>query len=186
MAKLKEKAMSRIQVVEEENAEGKVKAVYDQLRSGFGKVPGVMKALSPWPDVLELYNTRVGMIMFSETQLTRAVKEMIASLVSKINECDYCLTYHKSFMVDAGLSSPEAEAVVADYQTAPITDAEKKLLAYVEKVTRHAYKTTDADIEGLKECGWSEVQILEATLVVGLFSDINRWVDALGFRVEDD
>jgi len=76
--------------------------------------------------------------------------------------------------------------VVADYKTAPITDAEKKLLAYAEKVTLHAYKTTDADVEGLKECGWSEGQILEATLVVGLFCDINRWVDALGFRYEDD
>ena len=178
--------MPRIQVVEEGNADGKVKAVYDQLRSTFGRVPGVMKALSPWPDVLELYAARLGMIVFSETHLQRSVKEMIAVLVSKINECDYCLTYHKGFMVDAGLSSEHAEAIVADYQTAPIPDAEKKLLAFVEKVTRHAYKTTDADVEGLKQCGWSEEQILEATLVVGLFSDINRWVDALGFRYEDD
>lgn len=178
--------MPRIKVVEEENAEGKVKVVYEQLKSMLGRVPGVMKALSPWPDVMELYATRVGTIMFSETLLTRAVKEMIAASVSKINSCDYCLTYHKSFMVDAGLTSSDAEAVVADYQTAPISDAEKKLLAYVEKVTRHAYKTTDADVEGLKECGWSEGQILEATLVVGLFCDINRWVDALGFRYEDD
>ena len=181
-----EEAMPRIKVVEEENAEGKVKVVYDQLKSMVGLVPGLMKALSPWPEVLELYATRIGMIMFSETLLTRAVKEMIAALVSKINGCDYCLTYHKSFMVDAGVSSPEAEAIVADYQMAAITEAEKKLLAYAEKVTRHAYKTTDADVTGLKECGWSEAQILEATLVVGLFCDINRWVDALGFRYEDD
>jgi uncharacterized peroxidase-related enzyme len=178
--------MPRIQVIEEENAEGKVRAVYDELRSVFGKVPGVMKALSPWPDVLELYAKRIGLIMLFETLLTRAVKEMIAALVSRINECDYCLTYHKSFMVDAGLTSPNAEAIVADYQTAAIPDADKKLLAYVEKVTRHAYKTTDTDVDGLNGCGWSEGQILEATLVVGLFSDINRWVDALGFRYEDD
>jgi uncharacterized peroxidase-related enzyme len=145
--------MPRIQVIEEENAEGKVKAVYDELRSVFGKVPGVMKALSPWPDVLELYAKRIGLIMLSETLLTRAVKEIIAALVSRINECSYCLTYHESFMVDAGLSSPDAEAIVADYQTAAISDAEKKLLAYVEKVTRHAYKTTDTDVDGLKGCG---------------------------------
>ena len=178
--------MPRIKIVEEEDAEGKVKAVYDQLKSMLGRVPGVIKALSPWPEILELYATRIATIVFSETLLTRAVKEMIASLVSKLNGCDYCLTYHQNFMVEAGLSSPDAEAVVADYKTAPITDAEKKLLAYAEKVTLHAYKTTDADVEGLKEYGWSEGQILEATLVVGLFCDINRWVDALGFRYEDD
>jgi hypothetical protein len=32
--------MPQIQVIEEENAKGKVKAVYDELRSVFGKVPG--------------------------------------------------------------------------------------------------------------------------------------------------
>ena len=110
---------------------GKFRAVYDELRSVFGKVPGVMKALSPWPDVLELYVKRIRLIMLSETLLTRAVKEMIAALVSRINECDYCLTYHKSFMVDAGLTSRNAEAIVADYQTAAIPDADKKLLASI-------------------------------------------------------
>lgn len=177
--------MPRIKVVEEENAEGKVKAVYDQLKTMVGFVPGVMKALSPWPEVLELYAARARMVVFSETELPRSAKEMIASLVSKINDCDYCLSSHKNFMIEVGFSSSKAEAVIADYQTAPITDGEKKLLAYAEKVARHSHKTTDADVEGLKESGWSERQILEATLVVGLFSDVNRWVNALGFRYEN-
>jgi hypothetical protein len=34
--------MPRIQVIEEENAKGKVNAVCDQLRSLFGNVPGFM------------------------------------------------------------------------------------------------------------------------------------------------
>ena len=52
---------------------------------------------------------------------------MIAELVSRINECDYCLTYYKSFMVDVGCASPDA--IAADYQTAAILDADKKILA---------------------------------------------------------
>ena len=85
--------MPRIQVIEEENAKRKVKSVYDELRSVFGKVPGMMKVLSPWPDMLELYTKAIGLIMLSETLLIRAVKEIIAELVSKINKCDYCWTY---------------------------------------------------------------------------------------------
>jgi hypothetical protein len=72
------------------------------------------------------------------------------------------LTYYQSFMVDVGLTSPDA--IAADYQTAAIRDADKKVLAYVEKVTRHAYKTTDTDVDGLKGCGWSEGQVLEEQL----------------------
>jgi alkylhydroperoxidase family enzyme len=154
--------MARIQVIEKENAKGKVKAVYEELSSVFGKVPGVMKALSPWPDMLELYSKVIGLIMLSETLLIRAVKEIIAELVSKINKCDYCLTYYKSLMVDLGLISPDA--IAADYQIAAILNADKKVLAYVEKVTRHAYKTTDNDVDGFKVCGWSEGKFLEEQL----------------------
>ena len=65
-------------------------------------------------------------------------------------------------MGDVGLTSPDA--IAADYQTAAIRDADKKVLAYVEKVTRHAYKTTDTDVDGLKVCGWSEGQVFEEQL----------------------
>jgi alkylhydroperoxidase family enzyme len=144
--------MPRIHVIEE-NAKGKINAVCDELRSVFGKVPGVMKALSPWPDMLELFTKAIGLIMLSERLLIRAVKEMIAELVSRINECDYCLIYYKSFMVDVGLASPKA-----------ILGADKKILAYLEKVTRHAYKITDTNLDGLKGCGWPEEKILEERL----------------------
>lgn len=176
--------MSRLKWVEEEDAEGMVKEVYDQVNLIFGKVPDVLKVLSPWPEILELYAQRIRVIIFNETQLSRAVKEMIAALVSRLNKCDYCLTSHKSFLVDTGISSADAEAIVSDYNTAPITDPIKNLLIYVEKVTRNAYKVTDGDVQQLKKCGWSERQILEATLIVGLFSDVNRWVDALGIQTK--
>jgi alkylhydroperoxidase family enzyme len=92
--------------------------------------------------------------MLSETLLIRAVKEIIVELVSKINKCDYCLTYYKSCMVDVGLTLPDT--IAADYQTAAILDADKKVLAHLEKVTRHVCKTIDTDVDGLKGCGWSE------------------------------
>ena len=57
--------MLRIQVIEE-NVKGKVNAVYDELRSMFGKVLSVMKALSPRPDMLELFTKAIGLIMLSE------------------------------------------------------------------------------------------------------------------------
>ena len=71
--------------------------------------------------------------MLSQTLLTRSVKEMIAELVSRINERPII----KIFMVDAGLTSPDAKVITLDYQTAAIPDADKKLLAYVTKFTIH-------------------------------------------------
>ncbi|MDA8560967.1 hypothetical protein N9L33_04100 [Nitrospinae bacterium] len=175
--------MPRIQLIEEENTKGNVKAVYDELKSVFGKVPSVMKALSPWPDMLELYTKAVGLIMLSETLLIPAVKEIIAELVSKINKCDYCLTYYKIFMVDVGLTTPDA--IAADYQTDAILDADKKVLTYLEKMIGHAYKTTE-----LPTPMWMDSR--DADDRKGRFSKSNsscgivQRYQSLRFRYEDD
>ena len=58
---------------------------------------------------------------------------MIEELVSRINERPII----KIFMVEAGLTSPDAKVITLDYQTATIPDADKKLLAYLKKFTLH-------------------------------------------------
>jgi alkylhydroperoxidase family enzyme len=77
------------------------------------------------------------------------------------------------------------EAVVralaqGDLAAAPVTDAERALLRLVEVVTRHAYRTTDADVEGLRQHGWTDPQIAEAVYVTALFAFFNRVADAFG------
>jgi alkylhydroperoxidase family enzyme len=42
------------------------------------------------------------------------------------------------------------------------------LRAYVEKVARHAYKVVDADIDRLRDAGYSEDAIFELTLAAAL------------------
>jgi hypothetical protein len=83
------------------------------------------------------------------------------------------VTFHKSFMMDAGLTSPDAEAIASCYQTVANPHDDKELLAYVKRL--HAmHKTTDNDMDGLKRCGLSKGEVFEATRVAGLFSGIYR------------
>ena len=48
------------------------------------------------------------------------------------------------------------------------------LRSFVEKVTQHAYKVTDADIEGLMRAGYSEDAIFEITGAAALGAAILR------------
>lgn len=50
----------------------------------------------------------------------------------------------------------------------------------MEIITRHAYKTTDEDIERLRSHGWTDAQIAEAVYVTALFAFFNRVADAFG------
>ena len=47
-------------------------------------------------------------------------------------------------------------------------------------VTRHAYKTTDADVEKLRSLGWTDPQIAECVYITALFAFFNRVADAFG------
>jgi alkylhydroperoxidase family enzyme len=71
-----------------------------------------------------------------------------------------------------------------DLAAAPVSPAERLLLALVEKVTRHPYKTTDEDIERLRQAGWTDPQIAEAVYVTALFAFFNRVADAFGITAQ--
>lgn len=68
----------------------------------------------------------------------------------------------------------------ADVDAAPIPEAERALMRFVELVTKHAYRTTDADVQTLRDHGWTDPQIAEAVYITGLFAFFNRVADAFG------
>lgn len=67
-------------------------------------------------------------------------------------------------------------------EEAPVGEADRALLRLVEKVTRHAYRTTDADIQHLRELGWTDPQIAEGIYITALFAFFNRVADAFGLE----
>lgn len=69
-----------------------------------------------------------------------------------------------------------------DLAGAPVTDAERALLQVTETITRHAYRTTDEQIQTLREHGWTDPQIAEMVYIAALFAFFNRVADAFGIE----
>jgi alkylhydroperoxidase family enzyme len=63
---------------------------------------------------------------------------------------------------------------------AGLTAAERALLDYAALITEAAYKSTAADVQKLRDAGWSEDQIAEAVYVIAMFAFFNRVADAFG------
>ena len=63
---------------------------------------------------------------------------------------------------------------------AGLSPAERALLDYVTKVTEAAYRTTNEDVKGLRDHGWTEPQIAEAVYITAMFAFFNRVADAFG------
>ena len=67
-----------------------------------------------------------------------------------------------------------------DLEAAPVTPEERALLELVTTVTRHAYRTTDEEVQRLRDLGWTDPQIAEAVYITALFAFFNRVADAFG------
>jgi alkylhydroperoxidase family enzyme len=67
-----------------------------------------------------------------------------------------------------------------DLENAGLTSKERTLFHYVRKITEAAPRTTPADVQTLRDAGWTEPQIAEAVYVTAMFAFFNRVADAFG------
>ena len=72
--------------------------------------------------------------------------------------------------------------MLKDYTTAPISDAEKALFKFVEKVNRQSNQIRREDVEEARNAGWSDEALYYAISVCALFNFYNRWCDASGVQ----
>ena len=70
--------------------------------------------------------------------------------------------------------------MLKDYPTALISSAEKALFKFLEKVNQQSNQIRLADVEEVRQAGWSDEALYDALTVCALFNFYNRWVDATG------
>jgi len=81
--------MAWIRTVPEGAAEGELRRHYDAAVSRAGKVFGIVRLMSPNPAVLEAAMGLYRAAMFGPSPLSRARREMLATVVSRVNGCHY-------------------------------------------------------------------------------------------------
>ena len=83
--------MALVKLIPEDEATGKVKALYDEIQADLGTdfVPNLYKAMASNPEYLEANWRRDKAVMSESKRLDRLTKEIIAVAVSAVNACDY-------------------------------------------------------------------------------------------------
>ena len=177
--------LTNLPIVQEDVATGTVAKSYTDYRERFGRpdVPGILKCFATHPPLLEQMIALASSLLFTEGHLSRSVKEMIATYVSALNECPYCLDSHSSFLRTQGGSDELLSALSnGNLEVPSISVKERQLLIFARKVTNESYKVTPDDIQQLTNGGWSQLQIAEATHITALFAFFNRVANTFGLR----
>jgi uncharacterized peroxidase-related enzyme len=169
--------MARISLIEPEQASPEVKEIYDKLLRG--KVGNVQKAMAHRPEVLRNFLAFYSSVGRS---LDRKLYEQIYIRVSMINNCHYWLQHHLASSKRVGLTAEDWN-VLKEGDYTRFGEKAQIALAYAEKLTRTSSKITDSDVAALKK-HFSDAEIVDLHLLVGLSNLTNRFTDPLGLELE--
>ena len=78
-----------------------------------------------------------------------------------------------------------AEFIQNDWRKADLTEAERAMLEWAEKLTLTPSAMTQEDIQKLRDVGWEDRDILDIAHVSAYFNYRVRMVDGLGLPVSD-
>ena len=67
-----------------------------------------------------------------------------------------------------------------------LSDAEKALFHFIDRVNQHSPEIAESDIVSLHAAGWTDEQIYYALTVCALFNFYNRWIDGSGVHALSD
>lgn len=81
--------MAWIKVVQEHEAEGQLKELYDRMTEPWGGVDNILKIHSLNPPSLRAHFDLYVTLMRGRSGLSRAQREMIGLVVSAANQCHY-------------------------------------------------------------------------------------------------
>jgi len=169
--------MTRIALIEPEQASPEVKEIYEQkLR---GKPGNAQKALAHRPELLKNFLPFYASVGRS---LDRKLYELVYIRVSIINNCHYCLQHHLASSKRAGVVHEDWTALKAGNYSS-FSEKERAALTYADELTRAPGEIDDEDFVSLKE-QFSDAEILDLHLLVGVANLTNRFTGPLGLEVE--
>lgn len=161
--------MSRINVVTNESASPEQKALLDGIQAQLGMVPNFLKVIANSPAALRGFLGLHGIV--GEGSLEAQTKERIALTLAEQNACEYCVSAHTALGRKAGLSGAEIEANRAG--TSEDTKA-AAAVKFARALVEHTGEVTTAEIQEVRNAGYSESDVVEIIAHVGLniFSNI--------------
>jgi uncharacterized peroxidase-related enzyme len=169
--------VARVSYVEMAEAQPEVREVYEKTLKG--KPVSFHKLLGQRPEVLKTilpFYASVGQ------SLERRLYEMVYIRVSMLNGCRYCMQHHLAASKRVGLTRDDWQNLKGG-QHGNFSEKEEAALDFAEKLTREPHSVADADIQSLK-LHFSDAEIVDLNLLIGLANLTNRFTDPLGADLE--
>lgn len=127
--------MPRIQVLEYEESEGRLREIYDQIIQSRGKLAEVHKIQSLNPETIQSHMELYLDIMFRASPLNRATRELIAVIVSRTNSCEYCVAHHAAALQNYWKDERRIQALINGKDSEILGASELSISQFARQLT---------------------------------------------------
>jgi uncharacterized peroxidase-related enzyme len=176
---------ARVPLLEREQVPDEVAALYDKLYVDRGVVPNMFKVFANVPPLVMGIAALLKPLM-AEGALVGWYKELIATRVASLNQCEYCISAHRYLALQRG-ATPEQVASLGEtsadsFETGPFTEMEKAGFRYAGLLHISGHTIDDAAFAAVS-AHFNTQEIIELTAVAAAFEFFPRFNSALHIPV---
>lgn len=174
--------MARVRNIPSSELPADLAAIYEEFATTYGPFRNQVAVFAHVPPALRHLMSLLLELRKAKT-LPKRYLELALVVVSKLNECEYCVVHHKPFLVVEGLSPAGVDRLL-DYKDHPeLDDVDKLVVEYSIAAWNNSNRLRDSIFERLRQ-HFTEAQIVELTLRITLCGFFNKFNDALQIEEE--
>ncbi|ANN70307.1 carboxymuconolactone decarboxylase family protein [Bordetella bronchialis] len=160
--------MARTAALKPEQVPADSKPTLDGFTRNIGFTPNMMATFAQSPIAFNAWAALLGSLSKALDVKTR---DSIGLAVSEVNGCNYCLTVH-SFTAAHMAKMPAEDIILArkGHATDPKRDA---ALQFARKVIEARGQVSDADLQAVRDAGYTDANIMEIVALVAMYSLTN-------------
>ena len=174
--------MPRVSEVDEAELPSDLAALHRKFAGLYGDFSNQLRVLAHSPDAFRhLY----GLIddWRSHGTLPQRIVEIAVVTTSAANACPYCIGHHGAALVELGLPAAAVTGIL-DPEPPGFDDRELAVRDYARLHTERAWGIPDAVFDRLRR-HFSDCEIVELTVRIGICSLFNKLNQALQIEIED-
>lgn len=171
--------MSFIATISPEQASGEVLALYRRQQGNLDYLPNYARVFCYRPKVMQAWASLQQELRSEMDAKTFGLVNLASALVIGSS---YCALAHARKLVRHFYSEREMLAIVRRCDHSPLTAAEQLTMDFAARVARDSSSVTQADIDAMRQAGFSDAQVFDIAAVAAARCFFARIPDALGVR----
>ena len=156
-------------------------AVFDRAEAVFGMIPNLTRKMATSPALAQAYLELTG--LFEGCSLSAQERSVLLLTVSRFHGCDYCMAAHSMTGRMTGLPDAAVDALRDDQQL--LDPRLEALRQFVQAMLEKRGWVDSEDIRVFQDAGFSEQQVLDVILGIGLKTLSNYTNHIAGTPVDD-